>query len=101
MHHRALPHARTLAAAAVVATAVAVMPALPASAEPSVRTTETGTLVQVVSDDFERGHAGYAYGLQKQDRSFVSVDGLSPAEAKGLLRRRRGTKTPPAPSDLP
>ena len=87
----ALSPARTLAAAALAGAALATVPALPASAQgnaaASDRTTETGTLVQVVSDDFERGKAGYAYGLQKQDRSFVSVDGISPSDAKGLVGR--------------
>lgn len=47
--------------------------------------TEQGTLLQVVADDFAAGEAYTTYGLERRDQTFVALEGLTPAEARGLV----------------
>jgi hypothetical protein len=83
-----LTPARALVTLALTATTFATLATTSATAAGPAAgpapTSHEGTLVQVVSDDFANGRAGYAYGLRKADRSFVTLDGL-PAKARALV----------------
>ena len=50
--------------------------------------TESGTLLEVVADDFAHGRARTGYGVERGDETFVALEGLSPREARGLVGKK-------------
>ncbi len=70
-----------MGASVVTAGAAAAAPDRPTTAV----LTERGTLLEVVADDFDHGHARTGYGLERSDETFVALEGLSAQEARGLV----------------
>ena len=63
-------------------------PSSAASSSAALQTTETGELVELVADNFAAGTAGTEWALQRDNRSFVALEGLDAATARGLVGKR-------------
>ena len=95
---RALTRAAAVAplAAAVVAAVALPSAASPggfaeapsAQAAPASTTSETGTLVELVADDFARGVASTEWALQRSKASFVALEGVRAADVRGLVGKK-------------
>ena len=81
--------AALMAAVALPSAASGERPARPSpSAQAGPTTTETGTLVELVADDFARGRSNTQWALQRAQDKFVALEGLVAADVRGLV----GTK---------
>jgi hypothetical protein len=71
--------AAALAAVSLLPGTATAKPVTPATA------TETGTLVELVADDFANGRARSEWALQRSNASFVALEGVGAADVRGLV----------------